>query len=320
MASDVLAILVSDIHLSHRPPTARSAEPNWYEAMSRQLRELKALQKRHGCEVVCAGDIIDNWRVAQCPAELINFALGELPPMYSVAGNHDLPNHRLEDLRKSAYCTLMKAGVVKNLLPGQPVELDAKGVPLRLHGYPWSTEVRPRAKDATGALSIDVAVIHAYVWRAGAGHLHARQEDLSKNWRHRLLGYDVAHFGDNHCPVHIHKPGLTIFNPGTFFRRRIDEREHRPHVGLLMRDGTVEPHYLDVSQDKFLEPSEVVQAGLAASDTADFEGVVDLLVNLADSAADFKEAVRWALAELKPSELVEAFVSRALERKEKGKG
>ncbi len=52
---DLVAVLVSDIHLSQKPPIARSAEGSWYQAMQRQLAELKRIAK--GAPVLCAGDV-----------------------------------------------------------------------------------------------------------------------------------------------------------------------------------------------------------------------------------------------------------------------
>ena len=39
----VVAILCSDIHLSHRPPACRTGERDWYEAMARTLDKLAAM-------------------------------------------------------------------------------------------------------------------------------------------------------------------------------------------------------------------------------------------------------------------------------------
>lgn len=52
---DLVAVLVSDIHLSQKPPVARSAEGSWYQAMQRQLAEVKRVAK--GAPVLCAGDV-----------------------------------------------------------------------------------------------------------------------------------------------------------------------------------------------------------------------------------------------------------------------
>ena len=47
----VIAILCSDLHLSHVAPVARSAENNWYAAMARALQELRELAEEHDVPV-----------------------------------------------------------------------------------------------------------------------------------------------------------------------------------------------------------------------------------------------------------------------------
>lgn len=53
-----LALLIADVHLSWRPPIARSAEPDWPEAMARILRQVADLAAEHRCPILCAGDVI----------------------------------------------------------------------------------------------------------------------------------------------------------------------------------------------------------------------------------------------------------------------
>lgn len=287
----ILAILASDVHLSHRPPVARSAEPHWYDAMDRQLRQLRDLQREHACPVILAGDIFDGgWRAAQAPPELINFALASLPDnCYAIPGQHDLPHHRLDELRKSAFFTLAKAGKINYLAPGRPVEVSAKGRLLRLHGFPWGVEPRsiPGPENGSGALCLDVAVIHAYIWAAGKGdYPGADPEKRVGRWRERLAGYDVCHFGDNHVTVVSSKERPFLFNPGGYYRRRSDERGRQPVVGLLMADGSVRKHPFDCSQDKFLDPADLPAAATAGA----CEEVLAELAALADAAADFRGA------------------------------
>src|SRR4051812_12555947 len=68
----VNSLWCSDIHLSHKPPIARSAEPCWYSAMQRQLDELRSVALELDVPIFVAGDIFDRWNP---PPELINFAI-----------------------------------------------------------------------------------------------------------------------------------------------------------------------------------------------------------------------------------------------------
>ena len=102
--SSVIAVCCSDIHLSHRPPKLREAEPNWYAAQARVLSQVRAVVETHKCPLIVAGDVFDEgWRAHKCPPELVNFAIRHLPVCYAVPGQHDLPHHRYADVDKSAY-------------------------------------------------------------------------------------------------------------------------------------------------------------------------------------------------------------------------
>jgi len=133
--SNVIAILCSDIHLCHTPPVARSAEPDWYVAMERQLDELRAVAEQHGAPIVCAGDIFDRWN---SPPELINFAIQSSPKMHSIPGQHDLPHHRYEDMQRSAYWTLVAAGVLTDL--GTVPKVVSNW--LAVHPFPWGFPIK----------------------------------------------------------------------------------------------------------------------------------------------------------------------------------
>lgn len=275
----VIAILCSDIHLSHKPPIARSAEPDWYAAQARALNELEMLRMAYAVPVICAGDIFDRWNP---PCELINFAIEYLPPMYAVPGQHDLPLHNYSDIKKSGYWTLCKANKVINLRPRQGM-YDGEG--LCIWGFPWGTEVKPiKLPDQN---FFHIAVVHAYIWTAveDTGFPGAPAEALTTAWRKRLKGFDVAVFGDNHKGLEAGN----IFNSGTFMRRKSDEKDYKPQVGLLKENGTIVPHYLDCSEDKFLEVEDYEQI---LKNDGDMRRFVQELSGLGHEGLDFVEAVK----------------------------
>lgn len=316
----VLAIATADVHLSLIPPTARSAELNWLECMDRQWREVKALQRQHSptmgepLPVLIAGDIFDDGYKRDGSAvapELINLAIGMLPDrIYAVYGNHDLPGHNVENLRKSAYMTLVKAGKMIDLKPGKPVEVEGLPTPLRLRGFPYGTELQPLEKHATDAFFIDVAVVHRYCWVKGKGdHPKAKEEDRAKNLLASLAGFDVAVFGDNHIPFAFHQ----IANCGGFYRRTTLEREHEPSVWLIHTDGTVVRHKLDCSKDLFIDheaTAETVVGGLEG-----FDEFIGEMNNLSDAAIDFGEALNRGMDESGCDNEVRVFVVGCVEKK-----
>ena len=254
---DIVAVLCSDLHLSHRPPSART--DNWYDAMDNYLGQLCDLCKDLPC--IIAGDLFDRWN---SPAELINFVMHRLPGnTFAIPGQHDLPFHSYKDIKKSAYWTLVESGAITNISPDSPIEWGpnysrayANGSlppahPIRLHGFPFGYS--PKLLEKPHDLIIEIAVVHSYIWIDGCGYEGAPYEQHCRSLKDTSLnGYDVAVFGDNH----IHFQRGKIFNCGGFMRRNIDQRTHMPSVGLLDKDGKVHLHVLDTSVDRFIDVTE----------------------------------------------------------------
>jgi hypothetical protein len=77
-------------------------------------------------------------------------------------------------------------------------------------------------------------------------------------------------------------------------RRRTDEAEYKPQVGLIHQDGTVEPHPLNTSEDKM---------DLSVSDEVDPEVVLEVkdflreLEGLTQNPLNFREAVERYLTD-----------------------
>ncbi len=277
---DVLAIFCSDLHLSENAPPARSAEPDWLAAQGRVLDQLKGLIDEHQAVCCCAGDVFD--RHNPSPA-LINWAIGHLPKMYAIPGQHDMPHHRHQDIQQSAYHTLWLAGVIKEIS-----DLSVEG--FYFCGYPWEVELRVPPKRKTGIKAI--AVSHRFVWLPNKGYPGAPESGLVKPITKLYEGYDVAVFGDNHQGFCTETTTPTIFNCGCLIRRKANERDYKPRVGLLLKDGTVATHYLDLTGDLWAdqpddEPEMVEMVGALKDFVAEL-GSADA------SIPDFKDSMeRW---------------------------
>ena len=279
--------MVSDLHLGDKVPVARSAEVDWEQAQIIPLKQLAKYQQRYGCPVLIAGDLYDRYNPAPW---VVNMALKHLPEQcYAVPGQHDLPHHNYADIRKSAYWTLVAAGKVTHLEPGRPVEAQSNGRILRLHGFPFGTALR--ALTQPHDLAIEVAVVHDYLW-SSPDTCYKDAPDIKRLGKRfaEMRGYDVVVFGDNHIPwVADHKP--MVINCGAFQRRRSDERQHLPMVGLLLANGKVKRKRLDVSQEKWLDNAADAEAVLGGS-SAEF---VRELEQLGDAALDYADAVKRRL-------------------------
>ncbi len=283
-----IALLVADIHLSLTPPIWRSNEPDWLEAMRRPLSELTALQTELNIPVLCAGDIFDRWFGAFQSAELINFAIHYLPQMYAVPGQHDLPNHNIDELKRSAFWTLCETSKIVIAAP-KAMQLGTFKDEYSVRGFCWGQDiVETRRTDC-----LQVAIAHQYVYIPGYSYqgapedcnlIRKKTQFINGKW----MGYDVVVFGDNHKGFKTKIGETTIYNCGGFMRRKSNEIDYKPRIGILYSNGEVEEHYLDISQDKHLE---TVENEIDTSDI-DMDGLVSMLGKLGECGLDFKEAVK----------------------------
>lgn len=289
--SEIVAVLVSDLHFSEKAPVARSAEPDWFAAQERQWVQLRDFANGHEVPIVIAGDVFDVWRAS--PAT-INFALemmlGYRWGIYAVPGQHDLPNHSYDEIKRSAYWTLVEAGVMENLYPDRPTETRDRSV--AMYGIPWGFDVKPVDWHDWGG--INLAVVHRYIWVAGKGYLDAPSESHFRETRSLLAGYDAAVFGDNHKGFLTKPPkGCQVLNCGGFMARKSDERNAKPSFGCLYSDKNIERVSFDISEDKWIDSDGPavdlglqIDIGSLASELAALEGdtldFVDLLTHYLD--------------------------------------
>jgi DNA repair exonuclease SbcCD nuclease subunit len=304
----VIAICCGDLHLSHKAPVARIDE-NWYDAMAYQLQQLYDLKKKYDCPILCAGDIFDRW---DSPPELISFALEYLPKMYAIPGNHDLPYHRYDQIKKSAYWTLVEAGKIQNLNPKIHTVITNSKLIVQAVPCGYSIEPNPRKKHIPSYL-IDVAIIHSYIWTNRGKNDYPGAPDKQRHtiYMDKLKGYDIAIFGDNHKGFIVANNKIVICNCGGFMRRKSDEMDYKPSVGLIFDDGLVGKYHLDCSKDK------LVQLDGRRKENEENDNFVEVCNNIQEmkiQGLDYREYVtRWLERHPQVQE-VNNFLMQALDR------
>lgn len=274
--------MTSDWHLSDAAPSFRGGEKDWFAVQEGYLTQLSVLAKSlGGVPIVCAGDVFDRWNPS--PA-LINWAMDHVPFSHAVPGQHDLRHHCYEDLHLTAYWTLVKAGRLAHVKPGQPTPAGLEDRGLLLHAFPWGFDLRPCASPPH-TFGLNLAVCHRYVWVKGRSFPGAAAEDKLAALRPLLRGYDAAVFGDNHHGFVSVRPGeCSVANTGTLLRRNSDFADYSPFAAVLYEDGRVEKHHLDTSRDVLSTYKQQAQAAESASLAEFLEGLCGLRHGLADFA------------------------------------
>lgn len=239
-----IAIFVSDIHLSHNPPELRKTEPDWYRAMHYPLKQLIAAKRKYRCPIICAGDLFHTW---DQPVELVNFAIDNLPEMYTIPGQHDLPNHNITELYRSAFFTLFCTNTIH--YPSSykdPIEL-ADNWEVYLFPFGSELDVEPTPQKHS------IAVIHQYNWVKGRGHLKAKREQTVGAHRKEFRKFSLIVSGDNHNPFTVRMPTGRFINCGCFMRRSLTELKYKPSYWVLFSDGSIARHKLATKHEHVLK-------------------------------------------------------------------
>ena len=101
--------------------------------------------------------------------------------------------------------------------------------------------------------------------------------------------YNAAFYGDNHSGFNYQNAdGIPIMNCGTFIRRKADEIDYKPRVGIYGSDGKIYIHYLDTTEDRF--QTETVQNA-----STNYQDVINSLKNIGNTSIDFLEQLEMSL-------------------------
>lgn len=309
MNKKVIAIMVSDIHLSLEPPIARSGEPDWLEAQKRQLDQLYFLaEEKYGVPILCAGDLFHSWKVSP---ELINFALINLPNnMYCIPGQHDLPNHSLDQMNRSGFGVMVKTGKINYLAPNEWWRVETPNQYINVKGFPWGyTPTSSKTALHTHGNDLKVAMVHAYCWDNTHGYPGADKSTYVG--KYDLKGFDVALFGDNHQQFLTKNKKTTVFNHGCFIQRASNERHFTPRVGLLHEDGSVSLHTLNTSKDVWLPEEKALRL---EETTTNIKGLLRMMDSLGDSSEDFRVAMKTYFRQFGVPKSVRVIIEAALDQ------
>lgn len=249
MVKEAIAIATSDWHFWHVAPVWRSNEPNWLEAMGRQLDQIIEASYTLNVPIINGGDIFDHFNPTP---ETINFLMSKIKnPFFAVPGQHDLEHHVLANLHKTGFWTLKNGGYIEYRNDGYTLS-DAKEK-FDIYFAPWGTDLDQIAIEPRQRKRILLA--HKYVWFDDSTRYGGQQIPSGKlsGLKQTLQKFDFAVFGDNHIPFRVKIGKCQVINCGTMVRRKLDERDYQTGYTVLFDDGSVEFHPFDIDKDVNLE-------------------------------------------------------------------
>jgi len=235
------AILTADWHTRASTPVCR--EGDFLESFEQKVMFIKNLSQKHDCPVLIAGDIGDRH---QWPNWLLEWFVNLVDAMNIIAipGQHDIPNHRLEDINRSGVGVLSATDTI-DLRTETFVTIEKD---FNLVSFPYSKPINHfKINRETGDYP-KVAITHQMIIEDKP--LWPGQEAIKGNQLLRKFPeYDLVLVGDNHNSFIAKYKGRVLVNPGSLMRTTSAQVDHKPRVYLWWADtNEVEAVYLPIKE------------------------------------------------------------------------
>jgi DNA repair exonuclease SbcCD nuclease subunit len=218
-------IITGDWHLMEpdRNPPCR-LDKIW-EAQWDKVRQIKALGIKHECPIFNSGDIFEHWKTS--PA-LLNRTIQEIPFLYTVIGNHDMPQHNIELFNKSGLKTLEEADTV-----------------FILEGNHWR-QSKAHYEEIAGKI---VNMVHIMTWQGKLPWPDCEDPEAKKMFK-TFPKADLIITGHNHKTFTARKGNRLLINPGSLTRHKADQIDHKPCVFLWNAEtNDYKIHYLKIKKN-----------------------------------------------------------------------
>lgn len=216
---NVSAILIGDMHLSMKNPVCRT--DSMFDALKSKMAFLKTMQERYNCPILAPGDIFD---VSNPPHELVRYCLQNLPHLYVVPGQHDLPAHSFEEFHRSGLGVLEAAEKITLVTKDG---LDFKG--FRAYGFGWNDEFFPIEESDIPT----VVMMHYFVYSGDKTPFPGLT--IANHTSHIFSIFKNANLiltGDNHQSFFIKKGKNLLVNCGSILRTTAKQINHIPTLCL----------------------------------------------------------------------------------------
>jgi len=245
------AILSADWHLRPDVPIGRTDD--YFAAMERKVDFILALSKQHECPILIAGDLGNkpqwpNWLLSWTISKF-QFVSDVIWPPVVIAGQHDLPNHRLDLWQKSGIGVLTEARVIDLIGTKGKVEFSScKDFVIYPFSYGIGIDhigdiIKPRTQNIPKiAMTHQMVIENKPLW---PGQEAPKGNQLLK----KFPEYNLILSGDNHKPFTVEYEGRWLVNPGSMMRSTAAQIEHKPRVYLWYAEtNEIGPVYLPIEQ------------------------------------------------------------------------
>lgn len=218
------AIFTTDWHLRDDTPLCREEE-EFFSAMIRKVRSVVSTANAFNVPIIHCGDIGHRSQWSNNLLREILYYLGNLQQkLFLIPGQHDLPEHNIENWNKSAIGVLHEAGVVE-VIPRFDVKLF-KNFHLFCfpYGTPLNNEVLLVERDKKR-----VAITHQLIFE-GQAEFPTKEPSSAPIILQENNNYDAIFSGDNHTQFMVEDfdTRQILVNPGSMLRIKSNQANHLP--------------------------------------------------------------------------------------------
>lgn len=221
-------IITADWHLMEKERIPPCRVDDYWETQWEKVKEILSLQDTYECPILIAGDFFEHWKTSP---RLLNHCIKILKgrDIYSIIGNHDMPQHNIDLMDKSGLNTLFTAGSIHYLKNHIDWEGKRKYKPLIIKGK-------------------KVLFVHMMVWEGEKPWPGCVDPEAGKALK-LFPDIDLLVTGHNHKTIVKRKGERLLINPGSITRHKADQIKHQPCVFLWYSvDNSYKIHYLKIDK------------------------------------------------------------------------
>ncbi len=233
-------IITADWHLMEKERNPPCRLDSHWEAQWNKVLQINQLMNRYDCDCILAGDLFEHWKTSP---RLLNRCLKDLPggeaayyQLRSVIGNHDMPQHNIDNMERSGFRTLSEAKKI-----------------FVLNGNHWGCDNKKTITDTLLTFNPDISrkivVAHMMVWK-GKLPWPGCEDPEAEEVFDIFPEADLIITGHNHRTFTAKRGKRLLINPGSLTRHKADQIDHKPCVFLWNAEtNDYRIHYLKVKKD-----------------------------------------------------------------------
>jgi len=232
-------IITSDWHLRDSNPVCRT--DNFQKAQWNKIKQIYYLSYELGIPVYHAGDLFEHWKTSPY---LLNKTIHYLSPfgmdyIHTIIGNHDMPQHCIDNMDKSGLQTLFECGIINKLEDQMDWGTYPKECACKNIYYGHHKEQNKRK----------VIFCHIMTYKGKKPWPGCSDPECQEVFD-LFPEADLIVTGHNHKTFTAKKGNQLLVNPGSLTRHKADQIEHKPCVFLYdAQQHKLKRHYLDIEKD-----------------------------------------------------------------------